>query len=303
MDYVFKQLINALNTGSIYALVAIGYTMVYGIIRLINFAHGDVMMFGAYFAFIFATSLPFSDTAGGVILIMLLSMAAAAVMGVLIEKIAYKRLRRAPRISALITAIGMSLFLQNLALLIFKAEPKVMPSLIPKTRVDIFGLDIPVLTLYTFGFSVLFMVLLTLFVRKTRPGKAMRAVSQDQDAARLMGINVNSVISLTFALGSALGALGGVFYSLSYSQVYPTLGVMPGLKAFVAAVLGGIGNIGGAMLGGYLIGLLETVTNGFLSIVWKEATRWTDAFVFAVLIFVLLFKPSGILGKHVKEKV
>jgi branched-chain amino acid transport system permease protein len=303
MDYVFKQLINALNTGSIYALVAIGYTMVYGIIRLINFAHGDVMMFGAYFAFIFATSLPFSDTAGGVILIMLLSMAAAAVMGVLIEKIAYKRLRRAPRISALITAIGMSLFLQNLALLIFKAEPKVMPALIPKTRVDIFGLDIPVLTLYTFGFSVLFMVLLTLFVRKTRPGKAMRAVSQDQDAARLMGINVNSVISLTFALGSALGALGGVFYSLSYSQVYPTLGVMPGLKAFVAAVLGGIGNIGGAMLGGYLIGLLETVTNGFLSIVWKEATRWTDAFVFAVLIFVLLFKPSGILGKHVKEKV
>jgi len=303
MDYVFKQLINALNTGSIYALVAIGYTMVYGIIRLINFAHGDVMMFGAYFAFIFATSLPFSDTAGGVILIMLLSMAAAAIMGVLIEKIAYKRLRRAPRISALITAIGMSLFLQNLALLIFKAEPKVMPALVPKTRVDFFGLDIPVLTLYTFGFSVLFMVLLTLFVRKTRPGKAMRAVSQDQDAARLMGINVNSVISLTFALGSALGALGGVFYSLSYSQVYPTLGVMPGLKAFVAAVLGGIGNIGGAMLGGYLIGLLETVTNGFLSIVWKEATRWTDAFVFAVLIFVLLFKPSGILGKHVKEKV
>ncbi|MCF7933044.1 MAG: branched-chain amino acid ABC transporter permease [Acholeplasmataceae bacterium] len=303
MDYVLKQLINALNTGSIYALVAIGYTMVYGIIRLINFAHGDIMMFGAYFAFIFATSIPFSNSVFAVILIILMSMAAAAVMGVFVERVAYKKLRKAPRISALITAIGMSLFLQNLALLLFRAEPKVMPGLIPKTRVIIFGLDIPVLTIYTLVFSVGFMVLLTLFVRKTKPGKAMRAVSQDQDAARLMGINVNSVISLTFAIGSALGALGGVFYSLSYSQVYPTLGVMPGLKAFVAAVLGGIGNIGGAMLGGYLIGLLETVSNGFLSMIWKDATRWTDAIVFSILIFVLLFKPSGILGKHTKEKV
>ncbi|MDD3123906.1 MAG: branched-chain amino acid ABC transporter permease [Candidatus Izemoplasmatales bacterium] len=294
MDLFFQQLINALNTGSIYALVAIGYTMVYGIIRLINFAHGDIMMFGAYFAFIFASIFPFQLP---VILIIIISMALAALMGVIIEKVAYKKLRKAPRISALITAIGMSLFLQNLALLIFKPEPKVMPVLISKSQVNIFGLGVPILTLYTIGISVLFMILLTLFVHKTKPGKAMRAVSQDQEAAMLMGINVNSIVSLTFAIGSALGALGGVFYSISYSQVYPTLGVMPGLKAFVAAVLGGIGNIGGAMLGGYIIGAIETFTNGYIS------TRWADAIVFSILIFVLLFKPSGILGKNTKEKV
>lgn len=294
MSEFLEQVINALNTGSIYALVAIGYTMVYGIIRLINFAHGDIMMFGAYFAFIFATVFPFQLP---VILIIVISMALAALMGVLIEKVAYKKLRKAPRISALITAIGMSLFLQNLALLIFKPEPRVMPVLISKTHVNIFGLSIPILTLVTIGVSVGFMILLTLFIKKTKQGKAMRAVSQDQEAAKLMGINVNSVISLTFAIGSALGALGGIFYSIAYSQVYPMLGVMPGLKAFVAAVLGGIGNIGGAMLGGYLIGAIETFTNGYIS------TRWVDAIVFSILVFVLLVKPSGILGKHTKEKV
>lgn len=294
MSEFLEQIINALNTGSIYALVAIGYTMVYGIIRLINFAHGDIMMFGAYFAFIFATVFPFQLP---VILIIVISMLLAALMGVLIEKVAYKKLRKAPRISALITAIGMSLFLQNLALLIFKPEPRVMPVLISKTHVNIFGLSVPILTLVTILVSVGFMILLTVFVKKTKPGKAMRAVSQDQEAAKLMGINVNSVISLTFAIGSALGALGGIFYSIAYSQVYPTLGVMPGLKAFVAAVLGGIGNIGGAMLGGYVIGAIETFTNGYIS------TRWVDAIVFSILVFVLLVKPSGILGKHTKEKV
>ncbi|MBU0996962.1 MAG: branched-chain amino acid ABC transporter permease [Firmicutes bacterium] len=294
MSEFLEQIINALNTGSIYALVAIGYTMVYGIIRLINFAHGDIMMFGAYFAFIFATVFPFQLP---VILVIVISMALAALMGVLIEKVAYKKLRKAPRISALITAIGMSLFLQNLALLIFKPEPRVMPVLISKTHVNIFGLSVPILTLVTILVSIGFMILLTVFVKKTKPGKAMRAVSQDQEAAKLMGINVNSVISLTFAIGSALGALGGIFYSIAYSQVYPTLGVMPGLKAFVAAVLGGIGNIGGAMLGGYVIGAIETFTNGYIS------TRWVDAIVFSILVFVLLVKPSGILGKNTKEKV
>lgn len=294
MDLFIQQLVNALNTGSIYALVAIGYTMVYGIIRLINFAHGDIMMFGAYFAFIFASVLP-SGTS--VVITIVISMALAALMGVLIERIAYKKLRKAPKISALITAIGMSLFLQNLALLIFGSKTKRMPALFPQTQVDIFGVSVPLLTILTIAISVLFMVLLTLFIKWTKPGKAMRAVSQDQEAAQLMGININSVISLTFALGSALGALGGVFYSVAYAQVYPMMGVMPGLKAFVAAVLGGIGNIGGAMLGGYLIGAIETFTNGYIS------TRWADAIVFSILIFVLLFKPSGILGKHVKEKV
>lgn len=252
------------------------------------------MMFGAYFAFIFATVFPFQLP---VILVIVISMALAALMGVLIEKVAYKKLRKAPRISALITAIGMSLFLQNLALLIFKPEPRVMPVLISKTHVNIFGLSVPILTLVTILVSIGFMILLTVFVKKTKPGKAMRAVSQDQEAAKLMGINVNSVISLTFAIGSALGALGGIFYSIAYSQVYPTLGVMPGLKAFVAAVLGGIGNIGGAMLGGYVIGAIETFTNGYIS------TRWVDAIVFSILVFVLLVKPSGILGKNTKEKV
>lgn len=294
MNEFLQQVINALNTGSIYALVAIGYTMVYGIIKLINFAHGDIMMFGAYFAFLFATAFPFDIP---VVFIIILSMALAGFMGFLIERIAYRKLRKAPRISALITAIGMSLLLQNLALLVFRAEPKVMPHLISKDQVNIFGLGVPLLTLVTIGISVGFMILLTLFVKKTKLGKAMRAVSQDQDAAKLMGINVNSIISLTFAIGSALGALGGILYSVAYSQVYPTLGVMPGLKAFVAAVLGGIGNIFGAMLGGYIIGFIETFTNGYIS------TRWVDAIVFSILIFVLLFKPSGILGKNTKEKV
>lgn len=294
MEQFIGQLINGLNLGSIYALVAIGYTMVYGIIRLINFAHGELMMFGAYFAFYLAFLFPFQLP---FIVILLISMVLAALMGILIERIAYRRLRKAPRISALITAIGMSLFLQNLALLLFKADPKVMPELVAKEPINIFGIDVPTITIVTFTLSIVFMVLLTIFIRKTKPGKAMRAVSQDKEAAMLMGINVNSVISLTFALGSALGAMGGVFYSIAFSQVYPTLGVMPGLKAFVAAVLGGIGSVGGAMIGGYTIGLVETLTKAYIS------SMWSDAIVFSILIFVLLFKPSGLLGKNVKEKV
>jgi branched-chain amino acid transport system permease protein len=294
MDFFIGQIINGLNLGSIYALVAIGYTMVYGIIKLINFAHGELMMFGAYFAFYLAILFPFDLP---FIAILLVSMIIAAFMGIIIERVAYRRLRKAPRISALITAIGVSLFLQNLALLLFKAEPKVMPELVSKNPISILGVDIPTITLVTFGLSILFMVLLTLFIKKTKPGKAMRAVSQDKEAAMLMGINVNTVISLTFALGSALGAMGGIFYSVAFSQVYPTLGVMPGLKAFVAAVLGGIGSIGGAMVGGYTIGIVETFTKAYIS------SKWSDAIVFGILIFVLLFKPSGILGKNVKEKV
>ncbi len=294
LELFIRQLINGLNTGSIYALIAIGYTMVYGIIKLINFAHGEIMMFGAYFAFLFATTIP-TDLPFLVIVIM--AMVLAALMGVATEKIAYKRLRTAPRISALITAIGMSLFLQNLALLIFKPQPKVMPELISKKAIIIFGIGVPQITLYTIGISILMMIILSIFIKKTKAGKAMRAVSQDKDAAMLMGINVDGIISLTFAIGSALGALGGVFYSIAYTQVYPTMGVMPGLKAFIAAVFGGIGNVGGAMLGGYVIGIIETMTKGYIS------SRWADALVFGILILVLLFKPSGILGKNVKEKV
>lgn len=294
MEQFIGQLINGLNLGSIYALVAIGYTIVYGIIRLINFAHGELMMFGAYFSFyivfLFPFQLPF-------IIILLVSMMLAALMGILIERIAYRRLRKAPRISALITAIGMSLFLQNVAQIVFGEKAQVMPELVSKESVDIFGIEITYLTLITIGLSIACMILLTLFVRKTKPGKAMRAVSQDKEAAMLMGINVNSVISLTFALGSALGALGGIFYSVAFTQVYPTLGVMPGLKAFVAAVVGGIGSIGGAMVGGYTIGIIETMTKAYVS------SMWSDVIVFGLLIVVLLFKPSGLLGKNVKEKV
>lgn len=294
MDLLLRQIVNSLNLGSIYALVAIGYTMVYGIIRLINFAHGEIMMFGAYFAFIIATSfstqLPF-------IVIVLMSMVLAALMGITIERIAYKPLRKAPRISALITAIGMSLFLQNFALLVFKPEPKVMPSLISKETINLLGLQISYLTIVTILLSVGFMVLLTFFVHKTKPGKAMRAVSQDKEASTLMGINVNGVITLTFAIGSALGALGGVLYGIAFTQVYPTLGVMPGLKAFVAAVLGGIGSLPGAMIGGYLIGIIETMTKAYIS------SAWANAIVFGILIIVLLLKPTGLLGKNIKEKV
>jgi len=231
------------------------------------------------------------------IAIVLVTMAFAALMGILIERIAYKRLRTAPRISALITAIGMSLFLQNLALLIFGATPYVMKPLISTEPVIILGFSVARLTLLTIGLSIFFMIVLTLFVRKTKPGKAMRAVSQDKEAAVLMGINVNTTISLTFALGSALGALGGIFYAMAYVNVESTLGVLPGLKAFIAAVFGGIGNIQGAMLGGYLIGLIETFVKAYIS------SKWVDAIVFGLLIVMLLFKPSGLLGKNVKEKV
>lgn len=292
MNLFLQQVINGLNVGSIYALIAIGYTMVYGIIKLINFAHGEIMMFGAYFAFIAATSFQMPVWA-----ILVLVMTIMAIIGVVIEFVAYRPLRNAPRLSALITAIGVSLFLQNLALLIFKPEPKIMPKLFPEMTVSIGGIDISSTTLITIGLSLVFMVLLDLYIRKTKQGRAMRAVSEDKDAAILMGVNVNRTISLTFALGSALGALGGILYSVAYIQIYPTMGVMPGLKAFIAAVLGGIGIVPGAMLGGFIIGMVETLTKAYLS------TTWADAIVFGILIIVLLFKPTGILGKNTREKV
>lgn len=292
MILFLQQMINGLSVGSIYALIALGYTMVYGIIKLINFAHGEIMMAGAYFAFLIAisTNLPFP-------LVLVFSMIMAALLGMFTEYIAYKPLRNAPRISALITAIGVSFFLQNLALVIFKANPKIMPELIVKKPIIIGTLKIGTVTLTTLVLSIIFMIILDIFVKKTKPGKAMRAVSEDKEAAMLMGINVDRTISITFAIGSALGALGGVLYSITYTQVFPTMGVMPGLKAFVAAVLGGIGLIPGAVLGGFVIGMIETVSKAYIS------SQWSDAIVFGLLIIVLLFKPTGILGKNEKEKV
>ena len=292
MILFLQQLINGLSVGSIYAVIALGYTMVYGIIKLINFAHGEVMMMGAYFAFItvIATGMPFYA-------VLIVSMILAALLGITIETLAYKPLRKAPRISALITAIGMSLFLQNLALVIFKADPKVMPAIIVKKPIMIGQLQIGTVTILTIVLSIFFMILLDFFIKKTKPGKAMRAVSEDKEASILMGINVNRTISITFAIGSALGALGGVLYAVAYTQVYPTMGIMPGLKAFVAAVLGGIGLIPGAMLGGFVIGMVETITKAYIS------SQWSDAIVFGILIVVLIFKPTGILGKNEREKV
>lgn len=292
MTLLIQQFINGLSVGSIYALIALGYTLVYGIIKLINFAHGEIMMMGAYFAFItvITMGLPFLAT-------LIFSMVLAALLGITIETVAYKPLRKAPRISALITAIGMSLFLQNLAQVIFGADPKVMPDLIPKRPINIAGIQIGTVTIVTIILSVFFMIVLDLFIKNTKPGKAMRAVSEDKEASVIMGINVNRTISITFAIGSALGALGGVLYSVAYTQVYPTMGIMPGLKAFVAAVLGGIGLIPGAMLGGFIIGMVETVSKAYLS------SQWSDAIVFGILILVLIVKPTGILGKNEREKV
>ena len=292
MDMFLQQAINGLNAGSIYALIAIGYTLVYGILKLINFAHGEIMMFGAYFAFIAATTFGWPFWA-----VIAFSMVVTAIMGVAIEFIAYRPLRKAPRLSALITAIGVSMFLQNLSLMVFGADPKVMPKIFHQVVFKVGGLEISSITLITIGLSIFFMILLELFIQKSKQGRAMRAVSENQNAAVLMGINVNRTISLTFLIGSALGALGGILYSTAYSTIAPTMGTMPGLKAFVAAVLGGIGSVPGAMLGGFVIGMVEIMTKTYLS------STWADAIVFLLLIVVLLFKPTGILGKNMKEKV
>jgi len=293
MDLLIRQLINGLNTGSIYALVAIGYTMVYGIIRLINFAHGEMIMIGGYIAFFLATLVP------GMTLpfIIIISMSGGAVIGFLIEKIAYLKLRNAPKISALITAISMSLLLQNIALIAFSSNPRVMPALVDPTPIMWGDYAIPRLAVYTIIITIVLMLGLHLFIKYTKTGKAMRAVSQDYTASSAMGINVNLIVSITFAIGSALGALGGVFYSMSYLQVYPTMGAFPGLKAFVAAVFGGIGSLAGAMLGGFLIGITETFVKGYIS------SGYADAIVFLSLILILFLRPSGILGQHRKEKV
>ncbi|MFA5527472.1 MAG: branched-chain amino acid ABC transporter permease [Peptostreptococcales bacterium] len=287
-----QHMISGLNVGSIYALIALGYTMVYGIVRLINFAHGDILMMGAYFAFIgiAIVRLPFW-------IVLIISMALCAIAGMLIDRIAYRPLRDAHRLSALITAIGMSLFLENLFLILFGAEPKKMPMIIKSVPIQISGIQITYITVITLALSIVCMVALDQLVNRTKTGKAMRAVSEDKDASKLMGINVNKTIGITFAIGSALGAVGGILFVMAYPQVNPYMGMMPGLKAFVAAVLGGIGIIPGAMLGGYVLGIVESLTRAYIS------SRWADFIVFSILIIVLLVKPTGILGKNGREKV
>lgn len=300
MDYgtlFIQQILNGLHIGSIYALIALGYTMVYGIVKLINFAHGDIMMVGAYIAFMMLTvfNLPLPVA-------IIISMASCALIGMGIEKIAYKPLRNAPRMWALITAIGMSFFLETLFTILFGASSKPFPTIsLPPIQVG--SLQVSKIMLISLGLSLLLMLALELFIKKTKLGKAMRAASEDASAAALMGISVNKTISIAFAIGSALGAMGGILFAMAYPQIKPLMGVMPGLKAFIAAVLGGIGIIPGAMLGGFLLGIIESLAKGFLSVFWAEASSWADAILFFILILVLLLKPSGIFGKNVREKV
>ena len=288
-----SQCINGLQLGSIYALVALGYSMVYGIIRLLNFAHGDVIMIGAYIAAL--------TIAAGVnpALAVVLTVLGCVMVSVLIEKVAYRPLRSAPRISLLITAIGVSLLLQNVTQLLFTANTRSYPSsaIIPAKALRLGELSISLNTLVTILVSVGSMIALHLLIQKTRMGKAMRAVSEDTGAAQLMGIDINKVISVTFAIGSALAGIGSVLFCCRYPVVNPNIGSMLGLKAFVAAVLGGIGSIPGAVVGGFAIGFAEVLVTalGF--------SAWTDAVVFGILILVLLFKPAGLLGKGVAEKV
>ena len=289
---MLEQLINGLRTGSIYALIALGYTMVYGIAKMINFAHGDIIMVGAYTLYIGISLLNLS-----IPISILLTVIVCSVVGVAVEKIAYKPLRNAPPLAVLITAIGVSYFLQSVSLLIFKATPIPFNSVINIQSVKFGSLNISGITVVTLIVTTISMVVLTLFVNKTKAGTAMRAVSEDKGAAQLVGINVNKTISMTFAIGSALAALAGILYICQYQTLKPTMGALPGIKAFVAAVLGGIGSIPGAMLGGIVLGIIESLSKAYIS------TELSDAIVFGVLVVVLLVKASGILGKKQNEKV
>ena len=288
------HLINGISLGSVYAIIALGYTMVYGIAKMLNFAHGDVIMVGAYICF-FAVSSYHLPPVLGVVIAMLLCTA----LGMLIERLAYKPLRQAASLAVLITAIGVSYFLQNGAQLLWGSNNKMFPDVIPGEGLSLFGgeLHISSATLVTVAACLIIMLVLTWFTGNTRIGKAMRAVSEDKGAAQLMGINVNTTISVTFAIGSALAAVAGVLYMSSYPILVPTTGSMPGIKAFTAAVFGGIGSIPGALLGGILLGVIEIFAGAYIS------TQLANAIVFLVLIIVLLVKPSGLLGKQVREKV
>ncbi len=292
MESIIEQLINGLRSGSIYALIALGYTMVYGIAKMINFAHGDIIMVGAYSLYVFTVGLKMP-----VIPAVLLTIVVCAVIGIVIEKVAYKPLRKAPPLAVLITAIGVSYLLQNIAQLIFSANPITFKSIINLEAVKIAGITIPGITIVTLVVTFICMAALTLFINKTKAGSAMRAVSEDKAAAQLMGINVNRTISMTFAIGSALAAVAGIMFICQFQSIKPTLGALPGIKAFVAAVLGGIGSVPGAMLGGLLLGVIESVSKAYIS------TELADAIVFGVLVIVLLVKPSGLLGKNRIEKV
>ena len=291
---ILQYLINGISIGSVYAIIALGYTMVYGIAKMLNFAHGDIIMVGAYISFCVTSYLGLPAWVSVVA-----AVAVCTVLGIVIEGLAYKPLRGTPSLAVLITAIGVSYFLQNAAQLIWSSSPKNFTSVVTMKPISLAGGKIVITgeVLLTVAACILVMVGLTLFTSKTRTGKAMRAVSEDRDAAQLMGINVNQTISTTFAIGSALAAVAGVLLCSTVPTLQPTTGSMPGIRAFTAAVFGGIGSIPGAMLGGILLGIIETFSKAYLS------TQFSDAIVFSVLIIILLVKPPGLLGKQIQEKV
>ncbi|MDD6010385.1 MAG: branched-chain amino acid ABC transporter permease [Lachnospiraceae bacterium] len=284
--------INGLSLGSVYAIIALGYTMVYGIAKMLNFAHGDVIMVAGFVIYTLMNSLGVHPIAA-----VLISVVVCTVLGVTIEKIAYKPLRKATPLAVLITAIGVSYFLQNLALLIFGSDTKMFTSVVKVPQLKLGEITITGETVVTIIACIIIMVCLTLFIKKTKAGQAMLAVSEDKDAAELMGINVNATISLTFAIGSGLAAVAGALLCSQYTSLTPYTGAMPGIKAFVAAVFGGIGSIPGALIGGLLLGVIENLSKAYIS------SQMADAIVFSVLIIVLLVKPTGILGKKINEKV
>ena len=287
-----QQFINGLSLGSVYALMALGYTMVYGIAKMLNFAHGDIIMVGAYTVSVVCTTMGLSP-----VIAVIASAVICTVLGVTIEKIAYKPLRSASPLAVLITAIGVSFFLQSVALLIFGSNAKKVPPVVSINSIKVGNVDLSGIAVIVIGVTILIMIGLSLFINCTKIGKAMLDVSEDKGAAELMGINVNATISLTFAIGSALAAVAGVLFVSSYGYVDPYTGALPGIKAFVAAVLGGIGSIPGAMLGGVILGVIESLSKAYIS------TNLSDAIVFGVLIVVLLVKPTGILGKKKITKV
>ena len=292
MISLLSYLCNGISLGSVYAIIALGYTMVYGIAKMLNFAHGDIIMVGAYAVItaVFTMGLP-------PFIAILISIALCALLGIVIEFLAYRPLRQAQPLAVLITAIGVSYLLQNLALLIYGSEQKAFPTIVALPTVHIGGVYIDGITLATLVVTAVIMVALSLFINKTRMGKAMRAVSEDKEAAELMGISVNRTITVTFAIGSALAGVAAIFYGAAYTYIRPTTGAMPGIKAFTAAVFGGIGSIPGAMLGGILLGVIEQLSKTYIS------TLWADAIVFGVLVVVLVVKPTGLLGKKISEKV
>ncbi|NLP43997.1 MAG: branched-chain amino acid ABC transporter permease [Peptococcaceae bacterium] len=292
VEFAAQQLINGLSLGSIYALIALGYTMVYGIIQLINFAHGDIMMVGAFIGWFCTTVLKMAFLPA-----LIISMTITAILGMLIERIAYKPLRKSTRLAALITAIGMSFFLEYGGILVVGPQTRTFPDVFPQTLYNVGGVTFKYGDIVIILTTVVLMTILQFVIKYTRIGKAMRAVSFDKDASALMGINVDNTISATFAIGSSLAAAAGVLMGVYFNTINPLMGIMPGLKAFIAAVLGGIGIIPGAMLGGIAMGLIESIVSGL------GFSTWRDAVAFLILIIVLIVKPTGLLGKNIREKV